>query len=114
MIMEAKILDSIKTDLLAKQQNLEERLAKIEKNKTRAAGPLDANSTEQAVELQSKGVIDALDNLEHKELDSIKVAINLIDQGTYGTCIGCSEKISIARLQALPYAKECINCIEGE
>jgi RNA polymerase-binding transcription factor DksA len=109
--MDNNIMETIKSDLLAKKDDLVERLAKIEKNRTMASGPLDANSTEQAVELQSKEVIDALDNIENQELKKVEIALQKIDNGQYGTCVSCSEKISASRLKALPHVSSCINCI---
>jgi len=110
--MDPNITDAIKTELIAKKNDLENRLEKIEKNRKKTSGPLNANSTEQAVELQSKDVLDALDNIETKELAQIEAALQEIDKGQYGTCISCSEKISASRLKALPYARNCINCIK--
>ncbi len=112
--MEKKDLTSIKNILLSKKTELEVRLKKIELNKTRAAGPLNANSTEQAVELQNKDVVDALDNIEHKQLEEIETALTLIENGTYGTCVSCSEEISAARLGAMPSAKLCITCAKEQ
>ena len=105
-------IDTIKTNLLAKKEDLIQRLDKIHKNKTKSSGPLDANSTEQAVELQSKDVIDALDNIETQELLKVDAALKQIENGNYGNCISCEEAISPSRLKALPHVLNCINCVK--
>jgi DnaK suppressor protein len=33
-----------------------------------------------------------------------------MDEGSFGVCEGCNQKISMARLNALPYATFCIEC----
>jgi len=47
---------------------------------------------------------------ERKLLDKIEEAIVRIDNGEYGVCDECGEKIRIKRLEARPVAKFCINC----
>lgn len=51
-----------------------------------------------------------LAEVESRELANIERALESIRQGTYGNCEICSSKISLARLQALPYATMCIDC----
>lgn len=48
--------------------------------------------------------------VESRELAQIEWAIERIRQGTYGLCEVCNGKIPLARLNALPYAKNCIEC----
>jgi DnaK suppressor protein len=51
-----------------------------------------------------------LAEVESRELASIEQALERMREGSYGTCEGCSGKIPMARLEALPYATYCINC----
>ena len=48
--------------------------------------------------------------MESRELASIENALERMRLGQYGICEGCSKKISMARLDALPYATMCIDC----
>ena len=43
-------------------------------------------------------------------LDQVEAAIHRIEDGSYGRCKGCGEKISKTRLDAIPYAAECVQC----
>ncbi|MFH1314441.1 MAG: TraR/DksA C4-type zinc finger protein [Candidatus Eisenbacteria bacterium] len=43
-------------------------------------------------------------------LEDIDEALASIDDGSYGKCEECGEDISVARLEAVPYAKLCIKC----
>jgi DnaK suppressor protein len=43
-------------------------------------------------------------------LRSIELALQRIDDGSYGSCFECGEAIAEARLQAQPWAGLCIDC----
>lgn len=45
---------------------------------------------------------------ERKLLREIDEALERIEQGTYGTCVGTGKKISKARLEAQPWARHCV------
>lgn len=47
---------------------------------------------------------------ERGTLEAIHDALARIDTGTFGRCLECGEPISKPRLQALPYARHCIQC----
>jgi len=51
---------------------------------------------------------------EQKSLNDIEVALQKIEEGTYGKCEMCEAKISIERLKAVPYAKLCVKCKQEE
>lgn len=42
--------------------------------------------------------------------DQSKLALQLLDGGTWGTCESCGELIGKARLQAFPRATMCVKC----
>jgi len=43
-------------------------------------------------------------------LFDIDAALKRIDDGTYGTCVGCGSEIPLGRLEAHPTAALCIDC----
>jgi DnaK suppressor protein len=43
-------------------------------------------------------------------LAQIDAALRRIEEGTYGTCIGCGHEIAPQRLEAYPWASLCIEC----
>lgn len=54
-------------------------------------------------------VFEVTDN-EHRLLEECEAALRRIEKKTYGVCEANGEKIAIARLKAIPYARYCINC----
>jgi DnaK suppressor protein len=51
-----------------------------------------------------------LASIETRELRLVERAIQLLRDGRYGVCEGCTQPIPIARLQALPYTVLCVEC----
>ena len=47
---------------------------------------------------------------EEETLDLIELALERIEDGSYGQCDECGSKIPKARLNALPYAPHCVKC----
>ena len=47
-------------------------------------------------------------NSERKLLSEIDEALERIDKGIYGICLGTGQSISKARLEAQPWAKYCV------
>jgi RNA polymerase-binding protein DksA len=47
---------------------------------------------------------------EEQVLGQISAALERINQGTFGRCEECSVEIPKARLQAVPYARHCVEC----
>ena len=57
----------------------------------------------------------AIRNLDRESglLREIRSAFRRIDEGTFGTCLHCEEEISQRRLQAVPWARLCLQCQEA-
>ncbi len=47
---------------------------------------------------------------EQETLDLVNEAIGRLATGVYGACLGCGQAIAKPRLQAIPYARHCIQC----
>ena len=43
-------------------------------------------------------------------MQSVRLALQRIADGSYGTCLRCDEEISRKRLQAVPWASYCVKC----
>jgi DnaK suppressor protein len=46
-------------------------------------------------------------------IQSIRLALDRINAGEYGTCLRCEGEIGTKRLQAIPWAGYCIRCQEA-
>jgi RNA polymerase-binding protein DksA len=51
---------------------------------------------------------------EEKQIREIDLAIKRLEDGTFGICENCEDKIKKARLKAIPNAHLCIKCKKME
>ena len=78
-------------------------------------------------EIAIENLADALDQVQQGEerdlairriesvfsrIQSIRLALERINTGEYGTCLRCEGEIGAKRLQAIPWAGYCIRCQE--
>jgi RNA polymerase-binding transcription factor DksA len=76
------------------------------------AGALDydQNFADSSQVTAERGEAEALAGRLREALDEVVHALAKFDEGTFGTCEGCGEKIAPARLEAMPAARFCIDC----
>jgi RNA polymerase-binding protein DksA len=76
--------------------------------------PSDNHPADVATSTVNREIDYTLEENEVRVLAAIDVALERIDDGTFGTCRSCSEEIAIERLEALPYTVQCIDCKRRE
>jgi DnaK suppressor protein len=56
----------------------------------------------------------AIRNLDRESrlLKSVEEALDRIETGAFGVCLGCEEEIPEKRLRAVPWASHCLSCQE--
>ncbi len=99
--------DGLRERLEKKRSELNVRLEKITANLRRR---LESDSKERAQQLEDSEVVDALGNEARQELKKISLALRRMDSGQYGLCSSCGLDIDSKRIEAYPYATECIDC----
>ncbi len=103
--------ESLRERLETRKLELLELLERVTANVRRG---YEADSKERAQQLENIEVVDALGNEARTELAKISATLGRIDAGDYGICTECGREIRRARLEAYPYADECIECAEFE
>jgi len=73
-------------------------------------GQTSGDVVDAALDSAQDEISSQLAEVESRELAQIETALEQMRNGNYGICEGCDEAIPLARLQALPYAINCINC----
>ena len=104
-------LEIIKHKLLVRKQELEQALSlmyteKVSDDQVQDTGDQALSSTLEEVRI-------SLHNNELDEYQRILRALDMIDSGTYGICIDCSNSISEKRLLLFPNATRCLACQEA-
>ena len=71
---------------------------------TKGARPLEAEHRE---------MLEQLESMTRKEIERVQNALLRLDQGEYGKCAICRQRISRTRLEALPFTLLCLCCAEA-
>ena len=98
--------------LLERRDELNHLIHKVTQHVRHADNPLPSDFSEQATERENEEVMDALGQAGRIELSQINRTLERIDNGEYGICIACGEKIPEARLEILPHSEHCVSCAE--
>jgi RNA polymerase-binding transcription factor DksA len=94
--------------LLAKENELEGEITRlntdaIESRTAEVEDPIDyvTSSTGQSLARE-------IGSIESDTLAAVRGALQRIEEGSYGTCVDCGEKIEAARLDAVPWTPYCL------
>ncbi len=101
-------------DLVKLKQQLNDRLhdlgVRVHDIEEDLRSPMNPDFAEQATEEEGSEVLKELETNALHEAEQIQAALQRIEDGSYGECMVCGEDINPARLDALPYAVNCIKC----
>jgi DnaK suppressor protein len=97
-------LEALLTELKERQDHIAKDLA----------DPLNADSSERAVEMEDDVSLQAQAALVAREIASVDRALSRIEKGAYGVCVRCGNDIAAKRLEARPEATLCIECARQE
>jgi len=93
----AEILNMYKQDLRAGQESADDGTEDI---------------VDRANNAYNRELMFSLSDNERATLLQIENALRRMDEGTYGRCSNCGQVINILRLEAVPWARFCIDCQE--
>lgn len=88
----------------------EETPGSLEDETEEIVGSSDNHLAETASATLDREIDYTLEGNAEQVLASIDGALARIEDGTYGICETCGQPISEERLEAIPYATQCIDC----
>ena len=88
----------------------EETPGSLEDETEEIVGGSDNHLGETATATLDREIDYSLEENSEQVLKAIEGALQRIHDGTYGICRSCGRPISEERLEAIPYATECIDC----
>jgi DnaK suppressor protein len=105
----------ITEDLKLIRQQLDSQV--IEARSSRAAGDSIriqqvADPVDMTQEAIARDIAVQILDRESTLARRLRSAIDRIDDGSYGICLECEEKIAPKRLRAIPWAELCFSCQE--
>ena len=92
-----EILNMYKQDLRAGQESADDGTEDI---------------VDRANNAYNRELMFSLSDAERNTLLQIENALRRMDEGTYGRCSNCGQNIALPRLEALPWARFCVDCQE--
>ncbi|MBM9576144.1 TraR/DksA family transcriptional regulator [Leptospira sp. 201903070] len=107
-----KALQEIKELLLEKKNTLLEKYAHWEDNSKPSGLKEMGDIADIASEINEETLSSVLSEAEIETIREIDVALDKIEDGTYGVCEGTGKKIPIARLKAIPWTRYTVEFAE--
>ncbi len=109
-------MDDVRRVLVAERDATVQRLAALSDDfaevvaASRDTNADDEHDPEGHTIAFERSQVDALVAQARRRLAEIDAALSRIDDGTYGTCERCQADIAVARLEARPTARTCVEC----
>ncbi|MFQ5763544.1 MAG: TraR/DksA family transcriptional regulator [Rhodospirillales bacterium] len=97
------------------EKRRDELMASHDKNKdlrNETEKETHADMADMAASAYTREFLYSLSNSDRQNLMLVEAALERIEEKDYGLCIECEEKIGKERLDALPWARYCVNCQE--
>jgi DnaK suppressor protein len=112
-------VEQFRTALLAERKRVLEAIEFLHEESPRSPHSdtemnLDNHLAESASITLEHEIEETLEGNAEHVLTEIDDALGRIDAGTFGTCVRCGQPISPERLEAIPYATQCIDCKRRE
>ncbi len=104
--MDAKLVEDARLTLEAERERLQLGLAEEVEHPRVSHGAQTAAATEVSESQRGQQLRDK----EATHLVQIETALRRIEAGTFGACETCGKPIAPERLEALPWAVDCVDC----
>ena len=112
--MEKKRLELSKKRLLERREQLQEIVSKAEQD-GRTADEEPANDiADKATNSYTKEFLFKKSNTARFIMHLIQEALERTETGEFGTCVACGGEVQQKRLEAVPWARHCIECQEKQ
>ena len=112
--MDKKKLESYKQRLLERQQQLQAIVSRTEHDGREADEEVANDVADKASNSYTKEFLFKKVNDDRFILTLITEALDRMKAGEFGTCVHCGGEMQAKRLEAVPWARHCIQCQEKQ
>jgi len=112
--MDRNKVETYRKRLLEKQQELLRLVSKSDQDGREADEEGTQDLADKASNAYTKEFLFHQSNDNRQILNLVTEALERIKDGTYGVCQGCEREVQIKRLDAVPWARHCIECQEKQ
>src|SRR6202046_5564386 len=110
--MDKKRLEYYKKKLTTRREELMKTIARTEEEGRTADDDPTVDLADKAANSYTKEFLFGMTNTDRTILNLIHEALKRIKANEYGLCANCQEEMQQKRLEAVPWAKNCISCQE--
>jgi len=110
--MDKKKLEGFKKRLETRQQELRRTVNRNQADGRKADEDTAQDVADRAASSYTKEFLFTQSNNERQLLQMVENALTRIREGIFGECIHCGKEINPKRLEAVPWARHCIECQE--
>jgi DnaK suppressor protein len=104
--------EKVRKSLLFKRDELLHDLAKNREVSEETVDESAQDMADRATSAYTKEFAYSLSESDRKILLLIDEALERLIAGIYGTCINCSQPVQEKRIEAVPWARHCLDCQE--
>jgi len=112
--MDKKKIEYFKRRLLNKQEELLRVVTKSEQDGREADEEATQDIADKAADSYTKEFLFHQSDGNRRMLQLVEEALGRMREGTYGQCQECQEEVQQKRLEAVPWARHCIECQEKQ
>ena len=112
--MDRKKMDTYRKRLLDKQEELLRMVSKSDQDGREADEEGTQDLADKAANAYTKEFLFHQSNDNRQLLTLVSEALDRIKSGSYGVCQVCEQEVQAKRLDAVPWARHCIECQEKE
>jgi len=112
--MDKKKAETFRKRLLAKQEELLRLVSKSEHDGRQADAEATQDIADKAANSYTKEFLFHQSDDNRRMLQLVNEALERLKNGSYGLCVACHEEVQVKRLDAVPWARHCIECQEKQ
>lgn len=105
-------LEKYRKRLVVKQEELLHDLSRNRQVTDESVDEQAQDMVDRATSAYTREFAFSLSESDRRTLLLIDQALLRLDQGTYGTCVHCQGHVQEKRLEAVPWARHCLECQE--
>ena len=112
--MDKRKAEGYKKRLVMKQEELLRLVSKSEQDGREADEEATQDIADKAANSYTKEFLFHQSDDNRRILHLVKEALERFKTGSYGLCVACREEVESKRLEAVPWARHCIDCQEKQ
>jgi DnaK suppressor protein len=112
--MDKKKVEYYKKRLVTAQAELSRLVTKSERDGREADEEATQDIADKAANSYTKEFLFHQSDENRRILQLVNEALERVKGGTYGLCVSCQGEVQVKRLEAVPWARHCIECQEKQ